>query len=156
MNEEKDTGGAPDRELDIESMKPEDAREYVLAYITAWKRLQKEIGVLQEQIQRWDSRVKAARERDESLLASSTQGQVEKLKSELEIRRREEETLGRKVALLKKKLQAIRARPSLAVDPDALLQQLQSLTGEPDALSRQLREQEAQAALEELKRKMQK
>jgi hypothetical protein len=78
------------------------------------------------------------------------------LKSELEIRRREEESLGRKVALLKKKLQAIRARPSLAVDPDALLQQLQSLTGEPDALSRQLREQEAQAALEELKRKMQK
>ncbi len=152
---EERPAGAVDRELDIAAMPPEGAREYVLAYITAWKRLQKEIGVLEEQILLWEGRVKAARERSEPQLASSTQGRVEGLKAELEKRRREEADLSRKVAILKKKLKSLQARPGLSVDPQVLLAQLQLLTGERDETADALRAQEAQAALEELKRKLQ-
>jgi hypothetical protein len=42
----------------------------------------------------------------------------------------------------------------MTVDADALLAQLSMLAGEPDTLKQSLKEQEARAALEELKRKM--
>ncbi len=142
-------------DLDLGAMRPEDARDYVLAYVTAWKRLQKEIGVLQEQILLWEGRVKAARERSEPQLATSTRDQVEKLKGELEKRRTEEEDLSRRVSLLKRRLKSLRVHPGLSVDPQALLAQLQVLLGETVPIDGALREQEAQAALEELKRRIQ-
>ena len=142
-------------------MRPEQAHEYVLAYVTAWKRLQKEIGVLQEQILLWEGRVKAARERAEPQLAASTRSRVERLKAEVEKLQAEEAELGRRVALLKRRLRSSRARQGQSVDAQALLASLQGVLGEPEgtdssrATERALREQEAQAALEELKRKMQ-
>ena len=151
-----------DAEPDLGSLRPEQASEYVLAYLTAWKRLQKEIGILQEQILLWEGRVKAARERAEPQLAASTHSRVERLKAEAEKLQAEEEELGRRVALLKRRLKSSRARQGQSVDAQALLAQLQGLLGEPaegsapaGAAGRALREQEAQAALEELKRKMQ-
>jgi hypothetical protein len=57
------------------------------------------------------------------------------------------------MAVLRQKLAVLRERASFAVDADALLAQLRQLAGEPDPLARELEEQEARAALEELKRK---
>jgi hypothetical protein len=67
--------------------------------------------------------------------------------------RAEERELGRKAAVLKEKLQALRVRAGLGVDAEALLAQLQMLAGEPDRLEAELKEEEAQAGLQKLKKK---
>jgi hypothetical protein len=59
-----------------------------------------------------------------------------------------------KVSILKEKLVKLRMMPARTVDPDLLLAQLEMVTGKKDTLSLALKEEEAKAKLEELKKKM--
>ena len=66
----------------------------------------------------------------------------------------EETVLMVKVGVLKEKLAALRLRGELKVDPDALLAELQTLSGPRDRLAEDLKEEEASQMLSELKRRL--
>jgi hypothetical protein len=56
---------------------------------------------------------------------------------------------------MKDELQRLRAKPELSLDPEALLAQLEAVTGPPDTVSGKIKDTEADMELEKLKKKMQ-
>ncbi len=141
-------------DTDIEGLGPKEAAEYVLAFITTLKQTNRELERVQEEISLWKRRVALAQERGEAALAA----QAEARRAELEAKQAQLETerqdLVRKVAALKDKLQKVRMTGARLVDTDRLLAELQMLAGEKDHLSDSLKEEEAKAELEKLKKKM--
>ncbi len=140
-------------DTDIDFLDFDSAREYVLAFITVLKKTQKERAVTEEELAIWQRRIKLAGDRGEQVLQKAAEAKTAELAASRARLRAEEAELAAKVDVLKQKLQALRIRSTLTVDADALLAQLALAAGEPDALEQSLKEQEAQAALEELKRK---
>lgn len=140
-------------DTDIDSLDYNSAREYVLSFLAALKRSEKERAIAEEELVHWERRVKMAESRGEPQLAKLAAARAAELREQVASLRGEEQTLRRKAAVLRQKLAALRERSSFAVDADALLAQLRLLAGEADPLARKLEEQEARAALEELKRK---
>jgi VIT1/CCC1 family predicted Fe2+/Mn2+ transporter len=140
-------------DTDIDSLDYGSAREYVLAFLTTLKQTQREQAIAQEELSLWAHRVKLAGNRGEPQLKKTADGRVAELRERTSRLTGEEGELKRKVAALKQKLQVLRQQASFTVDADALLAQLRMVTGEPETLSRAVREQEAQAALEQLKSK---
>jgi predicted RNase H-like nuclease (RuvC/YqgF family) len=141
-------------DTDIDFMDFDSARQYVLAFITTLKETQKERGVTEEELALWQRRVKLAAGRGEQVLQKAAEEKVAELAAKQSRLLAEEAELARKTDVLKEKLRRLRIRSTLTVDADALLAQLSMLAGEPDTLKRDLQQQEAQSALEELKRKM--
>ena len=141
-------------DTDIDFMDFESARQYVLAFITTLKSTQRERAVTQEELAIWQRRVKLAADRNEQVLQKAAGQRVAELADKQARLLGEEAELKRKVDVLKEKLRRLRIRSGMTVDADALLAQLSMLAGEPDTLKQSLKEQEARAALEELKRKM--
>jgi hypothetical protein len=141
-------------DTDIDFMDFDSARQYVLAFITTLKSTQRERGITEEELALWRRRVKLAADRGEQVLQKAAEEKVAELAAKHARLRAEEAELARKSDVLKEKLRLLRIRSSLTVDAEALLAQLSLLAGEPDNLKRNLQQQEAQSALEELKRKM--
>lgn len=141
-------------DTDIDFLDFNSAREYVLAFITTLKSTQKERAISEEEMGLWEKRVRLAENRGEPVLKKAAEERVTELKAEQARLREEETALKSKVDVLKEKLKAIRIRSSLSVDADALLAQLQMAVGEEDTLKKKMKEQEADQALRELKRKM--
>jgi hypothetical protein len=141
-------------DTDIDFMDLDSARQYVLAFITTLKSTQRERAVTEEELAMWQRRVKLAAGRSEQVLQKAAEDRVAELAAKQARLLGEEAQLKRKVDVLKEKLGMLRVRSSMTVDADALLAQLSMLAGEPDTLKQGLKEQEARAALEELKRKM--
>ncbi len=141
-------------DIDIDSMDPGSAREYVLSFISTLKRTQKQRTSLQKELALWERRLNLAEDRDELMLKKGAEEQVLELKNKISLLLEEENTLNRKVSILKEKLKMIQSRPSFSIDADALLAQLQAVTGFEDTLDKQLKEEEASQALDELKKRM--
>jgi hypothetical protein len=141
-------------DTDIDFMDYPSAREYVLNFITTLKRTQKDRGILQEELTLWEGRVKLADERREPTLKRGAEDRVAELKAKNDLLLREEKDLIRKISILKDKLKLIKTQSSLSVDADALLAQMQMVVGEEDTVAKALQEEEAQAALDDLKKKM--
>jgi phage shock protein A len=139
-------------DTDIDSLDHASAREYVLAFLTALKQTEKDRAIAEEELLHWERRVKLAENRGEPQLKSFAAGRAAELREQAARLRAEEQALRRKVAVLRQKLAVLRERASFAVDADALLAQLRLLAGEPGTLDLELKELEAQAALEALKR----
>jgi len=140
-------------DTDIDFLDFDSAREYVLAFITELKRTQRERAVTEEELAIWQRRIKLAEGRGEQVLQKAAEAKAAELAASRARLRAEEGELAAKVDVLKQKLRALRIRSTLTVDADALLAQLTLAAGEPDNLKQSLKEQEAQAALEELKRR---
>ncbi len=140
-------------DTDIDSLDHASAPEYVLAFLTALKRTEKDRAIAEEELLHWERRVKLAQNRGEPQLKSFAAGRVAELREQAARLRNEEQALQRKVAVLRRKLAVLRERASFAVDADALLAQLRLAAGEADPLARELEEREARAALEALKRR---
>jgi phage shock protein A len=141
-------------DTDIDFMDFDSARQYVLAFITTLKNTQRERSVTEEELAIWQRRVKLAAGRGEQALQKAAEARAAELAEKLTRLQGEEADRGRKVDVLKGKLRSLRIRSAMTVDADALLAQLSMLAGEPDTLKQSLKEQEALAALEELKRKV--
>jgi hypothetical protein len=140
-------------DTDLEGLNPQEAAEYVFAFITSLKKTEKDLALAGEDVELWAGRVSLAREKGESALADQAQSRLtdaQAKKTRLETEAWELET---KVAVLKEKLVKIRMLGTRSVDTDLLLAQLQMLAGEKDALKETFKEQEAAQKLEELKRK---
>jgi phage shock protein A len=141
-------------DTDIDFLDYEAARQYVVAFIAALKRTQKERAVSQEELAQWERRVKLAESRSEPILKRGAEERVRELRATTGRLLAEEAALRRKTDVLKEKLGRLKLRSSLSVDADALLAQLQMVAGEPDSLANRLRDAEASQALEELKHKL--
>jgi hypothetical protein len=141
-------------DTDIDSLDYEAAREYVLAFVAALKRTQKERAIAQEELELWERRVRLAESRGEPILKRGAQERVGELRARAGRLLDEEAAMKRKADVLKEKLGRVKIRSSLRVDADALLAQLQMLAGEPDTLGEALRDVEATQALDKLKRKL--
>ena len=142
------------QDTDIEGLGPEEASEYVLAFITTLKQTEKEIARASEEAALWERRVALARERSEMELAAQAEERLSGILSKKAGLEAELAELRGKVSILKDKLTRIRLKLARTVDTDLLLAQLQMLVGEKDALADTFKTEEASAKLEELKKKM--
>jgi len=141
-------------DTDIDSLDYGSAREYVLSFLVTLKQTQRQRAIAEEELFHWEHRVKLAESRGEPVLKKTAGERAAELRERTARLAGEERELKRKVAVLRQKLLILRGRASFAVDADALLAQLTMLAGEPGSLDQAMKEQEAQAALEELKRRL--
>jgi hypothetical protein len=141
-------------DTDIEGLDPKDAAEYVLAFITTLKKTEKEIVRVREDEALWRKRLSLAEEKGEAALAAGARSRLAEAESKRAVLEGEAADLTQKISVLKRKLVQIRSRLPKTVDVDLLLAQLKMLAGEKDGLSESMRDEEANAALEELKNKM--
>jgi ribosomal protein L29 len=141
-------------DTDIEGLGPKEAADYVLAFITTLKQTEKAVAASEEEVSLWTSRVALARSKGDEALAAQAEArltQAAEKKAALEAERAE---LKAKVSVLKGKLARLRMTGGRSVDADLLLAQLEMVVGKKDELSRTMKDEETQAALDELKKKM--
>lgn len=141
-------------DTDIDGLSPRDAREYVLHFITSLKQTQAQRRQLAGELAGWKRRVALASEQKKPELQAQAQLRLDELSQREAELAEEEKVLMVKVGVLKEKLAALRLRGELSLDPDALLAELQTLTGPRDRLAEDLKEEEAGRMLAELKRRL--
>ncbi len=142
-------------DTDIEGLDPQQATQYVLAFITTLKQTEKALAASVEEESLWTRRVGLARSKGDEGLASQAQARLTDATAKRSQRETELSDLRAKVAVLKEKLTRLRMTGVRLVDADLLLAQLQMLAGPKDELSSAMKKEEASAALDELKKKMQ-
>jgi phage shock protein A len=142
-------------DTDLEGLGPREASAYVLAFITTLKQTQKALAAAEEESSLWMRRVTLARAKGDETLAA--QGQARQSDAVAKQAKLETELadLKAKVSVLKEKLTRIRMMGGKLVDADLLLAQLEMITGKRDELAHTMKQEEASAALDELKKKMQ-
>jgi len=140
-------------DTDIDGLDPAQASEYVLAFVTTLKQTEKALAEAAEDTNLWTRRVTLARSRGDEGLAAQAQARLSDAtakQSQLEL---ELEDLKRKVAVLRDKLVRLKMTGGRLVNTDLLLAELQMVVGEKDTLADAMKQQEADAALDELKKK---
>jgi len=142
------------QDTDLEGLGPKEAAEYVLAFVTTLKQTEKDLARIDEEIGMWTKRVALAESRGEASLAAQAKTRLEEIQGKKTAREAELSELKMKVSILKDKLKRLRMMPSRSVDTDLLLAQLEMVAGKKDELSAALKEEEAKAKLEELKKRM--
>jgi len=142
-------------DTDLYGLGPKEASEYVLAFITTLKQTEKAIAAAEEDVALWTRRVALARSRGEESLAIQAEARRADAAGKKAALETELADLGAKVAVLKQKLTRIRMTGGKMVDADLLLAQLEMVVGQRDELSHAMKQEEAKAALDELKKKMQ-
>jgi phage shock protein A len=141
-------------DTDIEGLDPRQATEYVLAFITTLKQTEKALAAAEEDENLWTRRVALARSRGEEGLAAQAQARLSDATAKKGQLQAELEDLRGKVTVLKEKLTRLRMTGTRLVNADLLLAQLQMITGPKDELGAAMKDAEAGAALDDLKRKM--
>ncbi len=141
-------------DTDIEGLGPKEAAEYTLAFITTMKQTERELAKVSEEMATWTRRVTLARDRGEASLAEQAQAKIPPLEARRATLEGEVQELRVKAGVLKEKLGRLRMKLARSVDTDMLLAQLQMLAGPKDAVAEAFQKEEAQARLDELKKKM--
>jgi phage shock protein A len=142
-------------DTDLEGLGPKEAAEYVLAFITTLKQTEKALEAAQEDTNVWTRRVSLAQAKGDAGLAAQATARLSDATAKQSKLEAELADLRAKVSVLKEKLTRIRMAGVKLVDADLLLAQLQMVTGKKDELARTMKQEEAGAALDELKKKMQ-
>ncbi|MGA2639825.1 MAG: hypothetical protein ABSG21_02840 [Spirochaetia bacterium] len=140
-------------DTDIEGLDPAQASEYVLAFITTLKQTEKSLADAGEDANTWTRRVTLARSRGDEGLAAQAQARLSDATAKQSRLETELADLKAKVAVLKDKLVRLRMTGGRLVDADLLLAQLQMVVGKKDELQDAMKIEEANAALDELKKK---
>ena len=142
-------------DTDLEGLGPKEAAEYVLAFITTLKQTQKALEAAQEDTNLWTRRVSLAQGKGDQGLAAQATARLSDATAKQSKLEAELADLRAKVSVLKEKLTRIRMAGVKLVDADLLLAQLQMVAGTKDELAHTMKQEEAGAALDELKKKMQ-
>jgi phage shock protein A len=142
-------------DTDLEGLGPKEASEYVLAFITTLKQTEKALATAQEDTNVWTRRVSLAQARGDADLAAQATARLSDAMAKQSTLESELADLRAKVSVLKEKLTRIRMSGVKLVDVDLLLAQLQLAGGKKDELAHTMKQEEAGAALDELKKKMQ-
>jgi hypothetical protein len=140
-------------DTDIEGLDPAQASEYVLAFITTLKKTEKSLAEAAEETNTWTRRVTLARSKGDEALAAQAQARLSDATAKQSQLEAELADLKRKVAVLKDKLARLKMTGGRLVNTDLLLAQLLMVVGEKDTLGDAMKQQEADAALDELKKK---
>jgi len=140
-------------DTDIEGLDPAQAQEYVLAFITTLKQTEKAVAEAAEETNTWTRRVALARSKGEEGLAAQAQARLSDAAEKQSKLETELVDLRRNVSILKDKLARLKMTGGRLVNTDLLLAQLQMAVGERDKLGDAMKHQEADAALDELKKK---
>lgn len=145
-------------ETDLTGLDPGAAREYVLGYITALRITAKKRQRLEASLKTWEERIKQAADAGNTTLRDAARNELHRIQDGLGRVASEESELTAQVEVMKRHLKSMQHGPVVNADAEALLAQLQSITGEPDTLKSDLdrlgAEQRADAELEALKRRM--
>jgi phage shock protein A len=139
-------------DTDIEGLDPAQASQYVLAFITTLKQTEKALIAAREDVATWTRRVTLARSKGDENLAAQAQARLSDAAAKQSQLENELSDLKAKVAVLKDKLARLRMTGVKLVDADLLLAQLQMVVGQKDELGDAMKREEANAALEELKK----
>jgi phage shock protein A len=140
-------------DTDIEGLDPSQASQYVVAFITTLKQTEKALSAAQEDTTTWTRRVTLARTRGDEGLAAQAQARLSDATAKQSQLETELSDLKAKVAVLKEKLVRLRMTGTQLVYTDLLLAQLQMIVGKKDALGDTMKNEEANAALDELKKR---
>jgi len=140
-------------DTDIEGLDPAQASEYVLAFITTLKQTEKALADATEETNLWTRRVTLAQGKGEEGLAAQAQARLSDATAKQSRLEGELADLRRDVAVLKDKLARLKMTGGRLVNTDLLLAQLQMVVGEKDKLGDEMKQQEADSALDELKKK---
>lgn len=143
------------QDTDLEGLDAQQATEYVLAFITTLKQTEKAVAAAAKDANLWTRRVTLARSKGDEGLAAQAQARLSDATAKKAGLEAELGELRMKVSMLKEKLKRIRMTGVRLVDTDLLLAQLEMAVGKKDELSRSMKSEEANAALDELKKKMQ-
>lgn len=148
---------------DLAGMSASDAKEYIFHHIAALKLTEKRIEELGAELGKWTARIDLAHSRGDMELASSAEGEAEKIKARRAAVVDEAAEMKERINVMKKQLPCLAARER-SVDPDLLEQELLMDNGylpgdeEKAKTERAFKEIEKQssteAALEALKTKM--
>ena len=141
-------------DTDLEGMDPQQATDYVLAFITTLKQTERAVFAAEEDANVWTRRVALARAKSDEGLAAQAQARLSNAVAKKAGLEAELADLRAKVAVLKEKLKLVRMRGGRAVDTDLLLAQLEMAVGKKDELAETMKHEEASAALDALKKKM--
>ena len=141
-------------DTDLEGLDPRQATEYVLAFITTLKQTEKAVFAAEEDANLWTRRVTLAREKGDEALAAQAQARLSDALARKAALEAELADLRGKVSVLKEKLVRTRMTGGRLVDTDLLLAQLEMAVGTKDALADTMKHEEASAALDALKKKM--
>ncbi len=141
-------------DFDLEGLSREEARRYVAGFIESLELTRRDRAEREAEYEKWKSRTKLAVERGETALAKEALRRAEEVRASLASVRAEERDLEFRVGELKRRLADLKRGPERSVDPDALLEQLQSVTDPDQQTKEALAEAEAEVALEQLRRRM--
>jgi phage shock protein A len=138
-------------------------KEFIFAYISALKLTEKKIRSLDEDLNKWSSRIELARAGNYADLVAEAEKETEKIRERKQELSAEVEILKRQIEEIRKQLPLIAARER-SIDPDLLEQELLMaagrLPGEEDKVHTESlfkdmeKENAADIALAELKAKM--
>lgn len=148
-------------DTDLSGLDYPSARAYALEFMTALKTTEKALEAARQEVRLWTDRAALAVSKgmaDLETAARAKAGEAETKAASLEA---EKTDLARKIARIREKLPILKATER-SVDADLLLAELQMVTGEalnPESaalteLDKTLQAGAADAALEELKRKL--
>lgn len=118
--------------LDLEGMSPQDARAYVMEYLAALKRTQRERDELSQEFSKWEQRVKTAAQHGREDLKEQAMNKCREIAEKHQRLAAEARDLDTDIQVLKKNLQKIERRPQHSVDANGLLQQIEQVTGPTD------------------------
>lgn len=138
---------------DLSNMNKEEARDYVAHFIQAKKTTATQLNTKRQELEKWQQRLKLAIESNRSDLESAAQINLENLQQELPMLQSELAELNRQIDELQRRLKLKLAGPEFSVDAAALLDSLESVVGEKDPFEEEFKKQDADIALEELKKK---
>ena len=141
-------------DTDLSAMTQEDAREYVVHFMTSLTQTRKQLTALDQECSVWSRRVHLATERGIPELAEKAQQQPQQKSLDRDRIAAEEAQLTATVETLRTQLMRLQTQPRFSVDADLLLAELQSLTGEPDKLKEAFKQEDLDEQLRELKRKL--
>jgi phage shock protein A len=147
----------------LDSLDTAGAKEYIFACLSTLKLTEKKIHALDEEINKWSSRVELARAGGKAGLAAEAEKEAERIRGQKQELSAEADILKGQIEEIRKKLPLLAARER-SIDPDLLEQELLMaaghLPGEEDKVRAERllkgleKENAADAALAELKAKM--
>lgn len=123
-------------DTDLEGMNPQQAKEYVLAFLTTLKKTEKAVAAAEEEATMWTRRVTLARSAGDEGLAAQAQARLSDAVARKAALEAELADLRVKVATMKAKLKTMQVTGTRLVDTDLLLAELEMVVGKKDELAR--------------------
>lgn len=148
-------------DTDLSGLDYPSARAYALDFLTALKTTEKTLAAAREEVRLWTDRAALAASKGMADLEAAARAKAGEAEAKAAALEAEKADLTRKIARIREKLPVLKASER-SVDTDLLLAQLQMVTGEAlnpktaaqAELDKTIQAGTADAALEELKRKL--